>query len=117
MINNYNKYIGLDYDACKFNCWHLTKKILLEVFNISLPEYPNTKDLPLCNKLDEPVEGCLALMYSYGTHTPDHTGVCVNNKEIIHSHGSKPQSVISEIKVCKKIYWKVEFYGFDNCTL
>ncbi len=116
-MNDYNKYIGLNYHKYKFNCWHLTKKILHEVFNISLPDYPNTNDLPLCDKLDKPVEGCLALMYSYGTHSPDHVGVCINKNQILHCHGSKPQSGLSEIRACEQMFWKVEFYGLNNCTL
>jgi len=115
-MNDYNKYVGLEYDPYEFNCWHLLKKVLREVSKIELPEFPNTNDLPLCTPLKKPVEGCIALMYSFSTHTANHVGYCINDKQVLHCHGSKPQSLINEIAACNKLFWKVEFYGFNNSS-
>lgn len=112
-----NNYVGLPYDENDFNCWHLTRKVLTEAYGHDLPDMPDESQLPLCEQLDRPVEGCLILMYSHRRHSPDHMGVCVGPNQMLHCHGSNPVSAINYISSCRKMFWKVEFYAVNRCSL
>lgn len=118
MMKDLNKYIGLPYDALDFNCWHLMVKVLHEVYGIAVPNKPSVDGLrPFTTQLEKPVEGCMVLMFPFSIHTPDHVGVFIGDGQVLHCHGAAPSSVINLLRSCKRLYWKIEYYAFDNCTL
>lgn len=107
-----NKYVGIPYDAKNFNCWHLATVVMSEVFDIELPDMPDTADLePFCDRIDKPEVGCLVLMYNHLTHEANHIGVCVGTNDVLHCIGSNPTSVINRITSCRQAFWKLEYYA------
>lgn len=114
---DFGQYVGLDYDRFDFNCWHLVHKVLDECYDQSLPASPDVNILkPLGSLINEPIEGCVVLMYNPITKEPDHAGVYIGKGKVLHNHSSSYGSLISHFRSCERLFSKVECYAVNNNT-
>jgi len=132
-MDDVNEYVGIPWGLGGFtkqqaDCWGLTLMVCKNCYGVRIPLYLgscaegdmlaeiiNTESSGTSwQRIQSPQPGDVCIMKAKKSGRPEHIGVYVGSKSVIHSFGKdrKGVSIITRTKALEKLFKPLEFYRY-----
>lgn len=132
-MDDVNDYVGIPWQLGGFtkqgaDCWGLTLMVCKNCYGVKIPLYLGScaegdalaeiisteSSGTSWQQIAPPQPGDVCIMKSKDSGRPEHIGVYVGSKSVIHSLGKNKQgvSMITRTKALEKLFQPLEFYRY-----